>query len=27
VLGTASIPAETPPAAFDFMMRCIQEAS
>lgn len=26
VLGTASIPAETPPPAYDFMMRCIQSA-
>lgn len=24
VLGTASIPAETPPEAYDFMMRCIE---
>ncbi|MCC7351452.1 MAG: hypothetical protein IT446_12870 [Phycisphaerales bacterium] len=26
VLGTASIPAETPPEAYDFMMRCIEDA-
>lgn len=26
VLGTASIPAETPPEAYDLMMRCIEEA-